>query len=56
MFTITDTNELIRYFDETPYTRSAGSNDFNQKMLTRILNDNGYDEILDVDEIKAWVD
>ena len=56
MFNITETNELIRYFDETPYARSAGSNELNQEMLARILNDYGYDGILDVDEIKAWVD
>ena len=56
MNTITETNELIRYFNETPYTRSAGSNELNQEMLTQILNDNGYDDILDVNEIKAWVD
>ena len=56
MFNITETNELIRYFEETPYARSAGSNELNQEMLARILNDNGYDGILDVDEIKVWVD
>ena len=55
MFNITETNELIRYFDETPYTCSAGPNELNLEMLAQILNDNGYDGILEVDEIKAWV-
>ena len=41
MFNITETNELIRYFNETPYTRSAGSNELNQEMLAQILKDHG---------------
>ena len=55
MFTITETNELIRYFDEKPYTHSQNSNELNIEMLTQLLNEKGYDGILDVDEIKEWV-
>ena len=56
MFNITETNELTRYFDEILYARSEGSNDLNQEMLARILNDNGYNGILDIDDLTDWVD
>ena len=55
MFTITETIESIRYFDEQPYTHSVDSNELNKEMLAQLLNEKGYDGILDVDEIKEWI-
>ena len=49
MFTVTETNDLIRYFDETPYT---SEHDLNREFLEQLLNDKEYDGILDVQEIK----
>ena len=52
MFTVTETNDLSRYFDETPYT---SEHDLNRELLEQLLNDKGYDGILDVQEMKEWV-
>ena len=51
MFTVTETNDLIRYFDETPY---ESDHEMNRELLVHLLNDKGYDGILDVQEIKKW--
>ena len=52
MFPVTETNDLIRYFDESPYERE---HEMSRELLEKLLNDKGYDGILDVQEIKKWV-
>ena len=39
MFTVTETNDLIRYFDESPY---ESDHEMNRELLVQLLNDIGW--------------